>query len=128
MPEPRRCRYLGGSVVHSVLALRAKAGRAQAIEDLYRERGVLDRAVRFPGCRAATLLRCADGGPNTHLVIAEWDDADAYRRWVADPWRATVSAELMALLDIAEGEPVIGGLYEPVISDRTDRPTPEELS
>jgi heme-degrading monooxygenase HmoA len=109
-------------VIQSVLALRAKDGQAQAIEDLYRERGVLDRAVRFRGCRAATLLRCTDGGPNTYLVIADWDDADAYTRWVADPWRSTVSGKLTALLDIADGEPVIGGLYEPVISDN------EELS
>ncbi|MBC6463425.1 antibiotic biosynthesis monooxygenase family protein [Actinomadura sp. HBU206391] len=115
-------------MIQSVLALRAKAGREQEIEDLYRERGVLDRSVRFPGCRAATLLRCTDGGPSTHLVIADWDDADAYRRWVADPWRATISGELTALLDIEPGEPVIGGLYEPVISNRTDRPTTEELS
>jgi heme-degrading monooxygenase HmoA len=115
-------------VIRSVLALHARNGQARAIEDLYREREVLDRAVRFRGCRAATLLRCTGPGPATHLVIADWDDADAYQRWVADPWRAAVSAELTALLDIPAGEPLIGGLYEPVITGGTGRHTPEELS
>lgn len=115
-------------MIRSVLALRARNGQAEAIEDLYRERGVLDRAVRFRGCRAATLLRCTGDGPGTHLVIADWDDADAYRRWVADDWRAAVSAELAPLLEINAGEPLIGGLYEPVIADGTDRHTSEELS
>jgi heme-degrading monooxygenase HmoA len=115
-------------VIRSVLALRAKNGQAEAIEDLYRERGVLDRSVRFPGCRAATLLRCTGEGPGTHLVIADWDDADAYRRWVADPWRAAVSAELTPLLDINADEPLIGGLYEPVITEGTGRHPSEELS
>ena len=115
-------------MIRSVLVLHAGNGRAEAIEDLYREREVLDRAVRFRGCRAAALLRCTGTGPGTHLVIADWDDADAYRRWVAAPWRATVSAELIALLDSPAGEPLIGGLYEPVIAGGTGRHTPEELS
>lgn len=115
-------------MIRSVLALRARKGQAEAVEDLYRERGVLDRARRFPGCRGAALLRCTGDGPGTHLVIADWDDADAYRRWVADPWRASVSAELTELLDTAAGEPLIGGLYEPVIADGTGRRTIEELS
>ena len=115
-------------MIRSVLALHARNGQAGAIEDLYRERDVLNRAVRFRGCRAATLLRCVGAGPGTHLVIADWDDADAYQRWVADPWRAAVSAELIALLDTPAGEPLIGGLYEPVIAGGTGRHTPEELS
>lgn len=115
-------------MVRSVLALRARNGHAEAVEELYRERGILDRAVRFPGCRAATLLRCTDDGPGTHLVIADWDDADAYRRWVDDAWRAAVSAELTPLLDIDADEPLIGGLYEPVIAEGTGRHTSEELS
>lgn len=98
-------------MIRSVLTLRARRGMSQAVEEFYREHGIIERALRFPGCRGVTLLRSADGGPDTHLVVAEWDDAAAYQRWVADPWRARTSAALADLLDAGV---TAGRLYEPV--------------
>ena len=109
-------------MIRSVLALRAKPGRSQAVEDFYRDRGIIGKAVRFPGCRGVTLLRSTDGGPDTHIVVADWDDAAAYAGWVADPWRAAVSAELAELLEPPPGSPVMARLYETVPL------TPEEQS
>jgi heme-degrading monooxygenase HmoA len=99
-------------VIRSVLPLRAAAGQASAVEEFYAERGILERARRFPGCRDALLLRSVAGSPATHLVIADWDTAEDYRRWVDDPWRADVSRQLADLLDSGPGEPVVGGLFE----------------
>jgi heme-degrading monooxygenase HmoA len=115
-------------MIRSVLALQAKPGSAQAVEELYRERGVIDRAVQFRGCRGAVLLRSADDGPDTHLVIADWDDTDAYARWVADPWRAAVSADLAQLLVTAPDAPVVARLFEPALSPSPAPLTPQEPS
>jgi heme-degrading monooxygenase HmoA len=103
-------------VIRSVLSLRAAAGQSEALEELYARHGVLERAKQFEGCRDAVLLRASDddtgGSPVTHLVIADWDSAADYRRWVADPWRDAVSRQLAAVLDTGADEPVVGGLYE----------------
>ncbi|HEX3590284.1 MAG TPA: antibiotic biosynthesis monooxygenase [Pseudonocardiaceae bacterium] len=101
-------------MIRSVLALRAKPGRSQAVEDFYRDRGIIDAAVRFPGCRGVMLLRSTDGGPDTHIVVADWDDAAAYAGWVADPWRAEVGADLANLIDsdADTGAMPAGRLYE----------------
>jgi heme-degrading monooxygenase HmoA len=114
-------------MIRSVLALRAKHGKSQALEDFYREHGIIERALRFRGCHAVTLLRATDGGPDTHLVVADWDDSAAYQRWVTDPWRTGNSAALAELLDAEADAPVIGRLYQPVTFDQTSSAT-EELS
>jgi heme-degrading monooxygenase HmoA len=99
-------------VIRSVLTLRAAAGKAGALEEFYAEHRILSRARTFAGCRDALLLRSVDGSPATHLVIADWDTAADYRRWVEDPWRAAVSRQLAALLDTESDEPVVGGVFE----------------
>ena len=115
-------------MIRSVLSLRAAAGRAGAVEEFYERHGILARARKFDGCRDAVLLRATDDGPATHLVIADWDEAADYRRWLDDPWRAAVSRQLADLLDTTPGEPVVGGLFEfvpersPHSSDHPARP------
>lgn len=116
-------------MIRSVLTLRAAAGQAGALEDFYADQRILDRARAFTGCRGAQLLRSVDDSPATHLVIADWDTAADYRRWVDDPWRAALSGRLTALLDITDDEPLVGGVFElvdPAVSDLSpSTPTPE---
>lgn len=104
-------------MIRSVLTLRAAAGQAAALEELYAQRGILERARQFPGCRDAGLLRSVDGDAALFLVIADWDTAADYRRWVDDPWRADVSRSLAELLDTDSGEPAVGRLFE-FVGDR----------
>jgi heme-degrading monooxygenase HmoA len=99
-------------MIRSVLALRARAGMSQAVEEFYRDRGIIERAVSFPGCHGVALLRSVGEGPDTHVVIADWDDTAAYQRWVDDPWRAETSAALADLLDAGFAA---GRMYEPVL-------------
>jgi len=98
----------------SVLTLRAAAGRAAELEAFYADNRILERARQFPGCRAAELLRSVGDSAATHLVLADWDTAADYRRWVDDPWRAALSGRLTALLEIRD-EPLVGGVYELVL-------------
>jgi heme-degrading monooxygenase HmoA len=114
-------------MIRSVLTLRAKPGRSKALEDFYREHGVIERALRFPGCHDVVLLRSTDGGADTHLVVADWDDSAAYAAWLADPWRVGNSSALTELLDVDPDAPVVGRLYEPVTFASTAGPA-EELS
>jgi heme-degrading monooxygenase HmoA len=117
-------------MIRSVLTLRAAAGLTDALEALYAGHGILERARRFRGCRDALLLRSVDAGPATHLVIADWDTAADYQRWVEDPWRVALSRQLAAVLDTASDEPVVGALFELVVPDqspvRSAPFTPEE--
>lgn len=109
LDEPRGC-----LVIRSVLTLRAADGKSDALEQFYAEHRILERARRFPGCRDAQLLRSLDGSAGTHLVIADWDTAEDYQRWVEDPWRRAQSQHFAGLLDADPDAPVIGALYEPV--------------
>lgn len=102
----------GVHLIRSLLILRAATGKAQALEDFYADRQVLERAREFAGCREAVLLRSTDDAGSTHLVTADWDTAADYQRWVDDPWRAAVTQQLLPLLDIGKDEPVVGRLYE----------------
>ena len=108
----RRPEFTGVSVIRSVLALRAADGKSEALEDFYADEAILARSRQFPGCRDAVLLRAASGTSATHLVIADWDTAEDYQRWVQDPWRAAVSRRLAELLDTGSDEPVVGGVFE----------------
>lgn len=101
-------------MIRTVLGLRAKPGRSAAVEDFYRERGIIERARAFPGCRGATLLRRLDGtgDADTHLVVADWTNRAAYEAWVADPWRVKTTSDLVHLLDTAD--PVVGRCYQPI--------------
>lgn len=99
-------------MIRSLLTLHAATGKAQAVEDFYADQGILQRAREFAGCREAVLLRSTDDAGSTHLVTADWDTAADYQRWVDDPWRATVTQQLVALLDVGKDEPVVGRLYE----------------
>lgn len=99
-------------MIRSVLSLRAAAGQSAALEAFFADHGILERARRFAGCRDAQLVRSVDGSPVTYLVIADWDEAADYQRWVHDPWRAAVSRQLATLLDTAPDEPVVGGVFE----------------
>ncbi|GGM02033.1 antibiotic biosynthesis monooxygenase family protein [Nakamurella endophytica] len=100
-------------MITSVLQLPARAGDVAAVQAFYERRGILERAERFPGCRAVSLLRDLDPGSGRLLVVAEWDDAAAYARWVADPWRAESSAGLLDLLEPLD-RPLVAQLYESV--------------
>jgi hypothetical protein len=118
-------RYREVPVIRSVLGLRAATGQAAALEAFYAENGVLEHALAFDGCRSALLLRSVDDSPSTHLVIAEWDTAADYRRWVDDPWRAALSGRLAALLDTGGDGPLVGGVFElvaPAVSDCSPSP------
>ena len=73
----------------------------------YVEHDVFALAAQVGGFHSGKLLQpSAPGTP--FLVIAEWDDTDAYDRWLAAPTRAELSGLLMPLLD---GDPS-GGTYE----------------
>lgn len=99
-------------MIRSLLHLHAAPGRADEVAEFYADNEILDRARTFAGCRDAVLLRGTGGDAATYLVIADWDAAQDYQRWVDDPWRADVSRRLAELLDTGRAEPTVGNVFE----------------
>jgi len=104
-------------MIRSVLRLHADPARADEVAELYADLEILQRARAFGGCRDARLLRGLGDDDATYLVMADWDAAEDYQRWVDDPWRADVSRRLADLLDPAADEPTVGSVYELVPRD-----------
>jgi heme-degrading monooxygenase HmoA len=95
--------------VVSVLRVPVTAEGRDRLAGAYRTLGVFERARQSGGFQAGRLLRpLADGEP--FLVVAEWDDAAAYERWLDNPARAELAAELEPLLSGA----LEGAMYEEV--------------
>ena len=85
-------------------------GNEQAVIRFYEERDVFEHARRSGGFRSGRLLEPRAAG-EPFLVIAEWDDADAYQAWLDNPVRAELGLELVPLL---EDEPEAGAVYQQV--------------
>jgi antibiotic biosynthesis monooxygenase (ABM) superfamily enzyme len=96
-------------LIVSVLSLPIRLGCESETVQFYTEHDVFALAAQVGGFRSGKLLRPSEPGA-PFLVIAEWDDAGAYDRWLAAPARAELSSLLGPLLD---GDPR-GGTYEQV--------------
>jgi heme-degrading monooxygenase HmoA len=85
-----------GPVV-SVLELHVLPGSEPAVAQAYDELAIFERARQSGGFRSGRLLQPADPG-RPMLVIAEWDDADSYERWLTNPVREELGGRLESLL------------------------------
>ena len=95
-----------GPVV-SVLTLHVRAGSEEALARSYEELEIFRHAQESGGFRSGRLL--APSVPDEPmLVIAEWDDAASYERWLASPVRERLGRELEPLL---ADEPAAGSIY-----------------
>src|SRR5919108_3742253 len=87
--------------------------RGDAVDDFARafvELDVFGHSRRSGGFLGGRLLRpLAPGAPA--VVIADWNSADDYRRWLQNPVRANLSERVAPLL---AGEVAAGDLYEEV--------------
>jgi heme-degrading monooxygenase HmoA len=98
--------------VVSVLVLPVRPGAADGVAGAFAELEIFEHSRRSGGFRGGRLLRPrADGEP--FLVMAEWDDADAYQAWLDNPVREQLRAGLEAL--VPEGE-LVGTVYEEALS------------
>ena len=84
--------------VLSVLELHVLPGSEQAVARAYDELGVFERARESGGFRSGRLLEPSEPG-RPMLVIAEWDDAGSYERWLSNPAREDLGDHLEPMLD-----------------------------
>lgn len=91
--------------VVSVLRLLVRDGAEAHLEAAYTSLGIFERARESGGFRSGRLLRPVLAG-EAFLVVAEWDDAAAYQRWLDNPVRAELATQL---------EPLIAGPPEGVV-------------
>jgi heme-degrading monooxygenase HmoA len=96
--------------VVSVLALPVRADARDEFERAFHELGVFARSRESGGFLGGRLLRPL-GDESSYVVVAEWESPEAYRGWLENPVRATLSARIEPLL---AGEVVAGELFEDV--------------
>ncbi len=84
-------------MVRSVLILRARDGRREDVVQLFERLGVLREASAVRGFVAAELSVATDGCDEL-LVVATWEDADAYDRWLQSSVRERMRPALQELL------------------------------
>jgi len=94
--------------VVSALRIPVRAGAEDAFVRAFAELRIFEHSRRSGGFRGARLLRPLTAG-EPFLVVAEWDDADAYERWLDNPVREDLRRGLEPLV---AGELVSGVLYE----------------
>jgi heme-degrading monooxygenase HmoA len=96
----------------SVVSLLRLLPRPGAADELARRFGALEifeHSRRSGGFLGGRLLRPVEG--DVFVVTAEWETEDDYRRWLDNPVRAELGAELEPLLD---ADVASGQLYEEV--------------
>lgn len=111
-------------VVVSVLRLHVRPGSEQALIRYYLEHEIFERSRESGGFRAGRLLEPV-GPDSAFLVIAEWDDAEAYRRWIENPVRAELGRGLEALVG---SEPPEGAIYREAVTSASASSTDESSS
>ena len=97
-------------MVRSVLYVRPRSGKADAVVEYYKQKRVLETALEQQGCLAADILVPPDA-EEPLLVTALWESGQAYQGWIDNPVRRTFAAELGELVDedLANTK---GGVYD----------------
>jgi heme-degrading monooxygenase HmoA len=96
--------------VVSVLRVPVRAGSEAELAKAYETLEIFARARESGGFLGGRLLQPLSAGAS-FLVVAEWEDAAAYERWLSSPVRADLGRELEPLLDGS----IEGSIYEAVI-------------
>jgi heme-degrading monooxygenase HmoA len=96
--------------VVSVLRLPVRQGAEPGLADAYTRLDIFALSRAGGGFRGGRLLRPVVRG-DPFLVVAEWDDAAAYQRWLDSPVRARLADELEPFV----AGPLEGALYEDVV-------------
>ena len=95
-------------LIRSVLQLHPKNRDYESVIEFFRKERVLEQSRDSGGLVEATInVPVSRSGPM--LVIAVWQTASEYDRWLSNPARAAFTPRLAALL---EGEPGMGAMYE----------------
>jgi heme-degrading monooxygenase HmoA len=96
--------------VVSVLRLPVREDAGEKFASSFAELEIFEHSRESGGFLRGRLLRPLAGhGP--FLVVAEWEDTEAYQRWLDNPLRAALAARLEPLL---AGDVVAGELFEQV--------------
>ncbi|HXF81913.1 MAG TPA: antibiotic biosynthesis monooxygenase family protein [bacterium] len=108
-------------MIRSIIKLQVAPGREREFEETFRSRGVLALAREVADLRTGELLRPLRAG-DPYVVIATWDSAEAYDRWVRSPARSQVNSAAPLSSPLAPAE-----LYE-IVEAYPRRPGDREAS
>lgn len=77
-------------MIRSIIRLNVTAGLEHEFEESFQRQRVLERAREVAHLRTGELLRPLAGGP--YVVVATWDSAGDYQKWVDSPVRAELAS------------------------------------
>jgi heme-degrading monooxygenase HmoA len=95
--------------VVSVLGLQPRPGAAEELARRFGALEIFEHSRQSGGFLGGRLLRALEG--EAFVVVAEWETEADYQRWLDNPVRAELGAELEPLLD---ADVASGRLYEEV--------------
>jgi heme-degrading monooxygenase HmoA len=95
-------------VIVSVLRLPVREGAEEAFARAFADLRVFEHSRESGGFLGGRVLRPLVPG-ESFLVVAEWENADAYRAWLDNPVREQLGAGLEHMID---GDVPVGSLYE----------------
>jgi heme-degrading monooxygenase HmoA len=82
---------------YSVLRIPVQPGREDEFVATFARLRIFALSDESGGFRGARLLRPVSEGDTTFVVVARWDSPAAYQRWLDDPLRESLRAELEPL-------------------------------
>ncbi len=100
-------------MIRTYLELEVRPGAADGLTAFFERQNILSTSVAQKGCRSAQLTISSDG--EAAVVTAEWDDAEAYERWVSRSDRETDAEELSGFLKRPVGADTIGRVFRVVL-------------
>jgi hypothetical protein len=93
--------------VHSALYIQPRNADYDAVLQFFRSERIMEKSQENGGLIDASInVPLSGSGPM--LVIAKWNEARDYERWLANPVRAALLPGLSA---IVEREPAAGAMY-----------------
>ncbi|MFT7475373.1 MAG: heme-degrading monooxygenase HmoA [Verrucomicrobiales bacterium] len=103
-------------MIRTYLELEVRPGAAAGLADFFERQNILNTSVAQEGCRSAQLTISSDG--EVAVVTAEWDDAEAYDRWVSRADREDDAGELSSFLKRPISAETVGRIFS-VLLDGT---------
>ena len=97
-------------MVRSVLYVRPRSGKADAVVEFYKQKRVLETALEQQGCLSAE-IQVPLSANEPLLVTALWESGQAYQGWIDNPVRRSFAGDLAELVD-EDLANLRGGLYE----------------
>lgn len=86
-------------MIMSDLRMRVQPGKLSALEQIFAEHSIFEKAIQVPGCLELFMVSSEDYEEEVR-VVGFWDSHDAYQLWMEHPERGSAAEALMEIMDM----------------------------